>query len=392
MAGLPNVKILIQNGALGGLPAFAEGVAGFICTGVAVTDKIQIGDPRLVFNLEEAKAIGITESGNPTAYRLLKEFYDEAGNGAECYIMLVADTMNQANMVDNTNANGAKKLLDFANGRIRLLGTSFLPPGGYTLVTTNGLDADVFTAITNAQVLGNAYAAAQTPVRILLEGRAFTGNASTLTDLRTLTNDRVGVVVGSTVSGASASVGLAVGRAARIPVQRKISRVKDGQLPINAAYVGTSKVDNFSGLGLMHDKGYIVIRKFPTLGGYFFSSDPMAAITSNDFCQLARGRVIDKAQVIAYGTYVEEIEDEVLIKEDGTLDDGVVKYLEAKIENRINQLMTANREISSVRAYINPAQNVLSTNKTKVVLKIVPVGYNTEIEVELGFDNPALAA
>lgn len=388
---LPNVRILIQNGALGSVAAFADGVAAFITTGVAVTDKIQIGDPRNIFSLEEAEAIGITLDDNPTMYKVLKQFYKKAGTGAECYIMIVADTMEQAEMLDNTNANGATKLLNFASGRIRLLGTSFLPPVGYTLDTTNGIDADCYTALTNGLVLAKAYADAQMPIAICIEGRAFTGTGSSLTDLTTLTNDYCCIVIGDEVSGASSCVGLVIGAAAAVPVQRKISRVKNGALPISSAYIGTNIVDTFAGVGLIHDKGFITIRKFPTLGGYYFSSDPMAAGSSSDFNKLSRRRVINKASIIAYSTYVEEIGDEVLIKENGTLDDGVVKYLEAKIENQINLLMTASREISSVTAYINPAQNVLSTNKTKVVLKIVPVGYNESIDVELGFDNPAIS-
>lgn len=388
---LPNVRILIQNGALGTVAAFADGVAGFVATGVAVVDKIQIGDPRQVFSLEDAIAIGITEDGNPTMYRVLKEFYSQAGAGAECYIMIVSNTMEQTEMLDNTNANGAKKLLDYAQGKIRLLGTSFVPPGGYVLVDDDGLDADVFTAITNAQVLAKAYADNNTPCAILIEGRAFTGTPADLVDLLGLDKDYVGVVIGGPVSGASSSVGLAIGTLARDQVMRKMSRVKSGSLPISVAYVGTAKVDTFSGIGAMHDKGYIVPRKFSNLGGYFWSGDHLASGNTSDFAFMSRRRVINKAQVIAYATYVQELDDEVLIKNDGTLDDGVVAYLEKKIESQINLLMTANREISSVKAYINPAQNVLATNKTKVVLKIVPVGYNSEIEVELGFNNPAAA-
>lgn len=386
---LPNVKILIQNGALGGLLSFAEGVTGFIATGAAVTSKIQIGDPRQVFNLADAEAIGITLADNPTMYRLVKEFYSE-GSGKELFVMIVADTMDQHTMVDKTNANGAVKLLNFANGRIRLLGTAFLPPGGYSLVTTNGLDADVFTAITNGQALAKEYADNNMPVRIILEGRAYTGTASALTDLLTMSNDRVGVVVGSQTSGASAAVGYFLGRTAANPVQRKASRVKDGALPINTAFVGTQNVDTYSGLGAMHDKGYIVFRKFASLSGYFFSSDHMAAGPTNDFSLLARGRVIDKAAVLAYGTYVEEIEEEIVIGADGKLDGGFITFMQEKIENQINLSMTANREISGVRCIIDPAQNVLSLNKTKIKLRITPVGYNTDIEVDLGFENPAL--
>ena len=47
--------------------------------------------------------------------------------------------------------------------------------------------------------------------------------------------------------------------------------------------------------------------------------------------------------------------------------------------------MTANKEISNVNCFIDPAQNILSTNQLNVVLKITPVGYASDIEISLGF-------
>lgn len=384
----PNVSILLQNGQLGGLIQFAEGVAGLIGTGAAVANKIGIGDPRVVFSLKDAEDIGITVADNPKAHRQVKEFYDEAGQGAELYIMIVPDTMEQTEMLDVTNANGAVKLLNFTQGRIRLLGSYFAPPSGYTLTTTNGLDADVFTAITKAQALGNSYAAAHTPIRTIIEGRAYTGNAANLTSLRTLTANRVGVMVAGSLNDGSASVGLILGRFAKVPVQRKPSRVKDGAVNVLTAFVGSAKVEAHSGLELMHDKGYMVLRTFAGKTGYFFSGDPTAAPTTDDYSQLARGRVIDKAAVLAYLTYLEELDDEIVISADGKLDAAVCAYLEAKIENQINETMTAAAEISSVKASINPNQNILSNNKLQVALNVTPVGYSSNIEVLLGFDNP----
>jgi hypothetical protein len=385
---LPNVRILIQNGQLGGLVAFAAGVAALMGTGVAVVGKIGIGDPRLIFNLDEAIALGITLADNPVAYRQVKEFYDEAGAGRELYVMLVADTMNQTTMNDLTNANGIVKLLNYANGRIRMYATFFAPAVGYSLVTTAGIDADVYTAIVKAQATNTAYALAQTPVRSLIEGRAFTGVAADLTNLTTMTNNRVGVVIGGSASGATASVGLALGRLAKIPVQRKLSRVKDGGLNILTAYAGATTVEQSTQLGLMHDKGFIVLRTFPGITGYYFSDDRMATAPTDDYRNFSRGRVIDKMAVIAYATYVEELHDEILVNTDGTLNAGQVRFLEAKIENQINQSMTANREISSVKCTIDPTQNILSNPLLEIVLKAIPAGYLEAIDVLLGFDNP----
>lgn len=387
---LPDVKIQIENGRLGGIAALADGVCGFICTGSTVSEKIEAGVPQLVFSLADAEDIGITKEDNEFAHRQVKEFYSTAGDGAELYVMLVPNTKTQTDMMDITDAAGAIKLLEYASGRIRLLFSAFDPDGGYDPQTTNGLDADVFTAIVKAQALAESFASAQAPVRIILEGRAYSGVAANLTDLHEMTNNRVAVVVGSTQDDGTASVGLFAGRCASVPVQRKASRVKDGALPITAGYVGDKDVDKYSGLGLMHDKGYIVLRTFTGLSGYFFSDDVMATSLTDDFAFLARGRVIDKAAIIAYRTYVEELHDEIPVDENGRLSIGVIKYLEAKISNQINQIMTANREISSLEVFIDPEQNVLSTNQTEVVLDVTPVGYNSAITVKLGFNNPSI--
>ncbi|MBA3828689.1 MAG: hypothetical protein H0X33_07115 [Taibaiella sp.] len=51
--------------------------------------------------------------------------------------------------------------------------------------------------------------------------------------------------------------------------------------------------------------------------------------------------------------------------------------MEQQIINQVNLAMTAHNEISSVKCYVDPAQNVLATNKVVIVLKIIPVGYSS---------------
>jgi hypothetical protein len=299
--------------------------------------------------------------------------------------------MTQADMWDRTNTNSITQLLNYAQGRIRIAGSYFAAPGGYTLDVTAGIDADVFDAIPNAQALAADFAHNQTPLRALIEGRAFSGVEADLTDLTTMTDNRVGIVTGGSLDDGSCGVGEYLGRLAAIPVQRKASRVKDGPLKPVTMYVGSAQVDTFSGLGVMHDKGYNVPRKFPNKVGYYWSGDHTCAADTDDYHFISRGRVIDKAQVLAYVTFVEELDDEITVNADGTLSQGLIKTLEAKIEGQINGSMTAGGEISAVKCFISPTQNVLSTNQTMVSLTITPVGYNGNIVVNLGFDNPALA-
>lgn len=386
--GLPKVAITLGNGNLGRTAATDDGVAGLVLTGVA-TNQLALAVPTVLFSLSDAEQLGITNaSANTYAYRHIKEFYDIAGEGAELYIMLVESTVTMPQIADVTNANGAVKLLDAAKGRIRLLGITFNPDDLYVAPTGEGMDGNVFDAVVKAQQLAQAYTEQFKPVRILLEANAVDiEHPEKLKDLRTLSANRVGIVLAGTYYD-TPSVGLVIGRAASIPVQRNLGRVKDGALPITNAYIASKKIEDISALELLHAKGYIFFRTFVGRSGYYLNDDPMCAPVTDDYSQLAMGRVIDKAITLSYQTYVEELNDEVAIDENGKLSVPVIKYLQSRIETAVNTAMAD--EISSFSAYVDANQNVLSTGKITVKATIVPVGYTKTIEVLLGFSNPAL--
>lgn len=389
---LPNVNITLANGALGGVIQTADGVAGAVLTGVSASPLVA-GAPFLVTSLTDAETQGLVAATNPFAYRQVKEFYDEAGDGAQLYLMLVPSTMKVKDIADKTNTSGAIKLLNFAAGKIKVLGIltddTAVYPGGTGLTTTAGINDDVYTAASNMQTLAQQFFDQETPFRAIIGGTSYTGTATSLTDMTTHGYNRVAILIGDTVSGAAAAIGLLLGRLAVIPVQRKVSRVKTGALTNTTAYIGSTTADKYVDTSVLNDKAFITFRTFPNKSGFYFTGDPTCTATTDDFDTIARGRVIDKAHILAYATYVEEVDNEVQVNADGTLNAGYCKYLEQQIINQINLTMTANNEVSGVNCFIDPSQNVLATNMVNVVLKITPVGYSSEINVTLGFSNPA---
>ncbi|MGH2645628.1 MAG: DUF2586 family protein, partial [Chitinophagaceae bacterium] len=102
---------------------------------------------------------------------------------------------------------------------------------------------------------------------------------------------------------------------------------------------------------------------------------------------LSHGRTIDKAIVIAYSTYIQEILDEVQIDSNGQISPAIIKSYQQLITNAINLAM--NDEISGFTAFIDPTQNIIATGQMIIVMSITPVGYNKQIIVQLGFANPA---
>lgn len=391
-----SVNITLANGQLGATLQTNDGITGMVLTGVTETGGYTAGTPILVTSLSDIANAGITVYNNPFAIRQLQEFYNQAGSGAQLYLMLVPPTMTVAQMADNTNDNGVRKLLDFASGKIKVVGlmsddVAVVGAGG-SVTVTNALNTSVYTAAANMKITATAYFAAQRPFRAVIGGSSYSGVAASLTDETAGTNNnRTAILIGDTVTGKAASLGLLLGVVSSIPVQRKISRVRSGALTNTAAYVGTLAIEAASAnVDVIAEKGFFTFTNYPNVSGYFFSGDAMCTTTTDDYAMLARGRVIDKAHILAYTTFVQEVDDEVPVNTDGTLDAGFCKWLSQQIVNQVNNTMTANKEISSVSCFIDPAQNILSTNQLNVVLKIVPVGYATQIEISLGFDNPAL--
>lgn len=94
--------------------------------------------------------------------------------------------------------------------------------------------------------------------------------------------------------------------------------------------------------------------------------------------------------MIAYQVYIEEIDDEILVTPEGLIHPGLIKTWEGNIYNAVKEQMLAGKELSDFTAFIDPTQNVISTNELEIILRPTPVGYSSDIEVKIGFLNPAL--
>ncbi len=390
--GLPNVKINILNNQLGSVVPSEDAVMGLVLSGVA-NDHIALAQAKQLFALDDAVALGLDEAydtANDTdVYKQIRDYYGQAGRGKELWILLVSKETTLASILDKSN-DLAKKLLNATDGRVRMLGVTRVPDDEYSPTVEDGMDDDVRAAILKAHELALEFKDAVKPLRIIIGGRGFAGSVSTLHDLRTMTQNRVGVVGWSLYETGEPAVGFVLGRFANRPVQRKISRVKDGDLGILKAYMtnGDPVEDYETGWDAMHNKGYIFVRKFPNKSGYYITDDPSCAPLSDDYSSLARGRVIDKAHRIAYATFVDEIQDDIEVDESGFISPGVTKSYQQKIIRAIAAQMLPD-EISGVDCIINPAQNLLQSDTVKIEkLAIRPKGYAKYIEIDLGFDNP----
>lgn len=395
---LPRVKIDFSNGVLGSVSPSADCVVGLVCTATAVTNKLELAKPYILYRLDGLAELGVTsdtDDANAFLYKQVKEFYNQAGDGAELWIYGLPNSVNPSTACD-TSENYAKDFIQRANGRLRCLAVAFKPAAGYTATITDGLDSDVMTAALNAQALAVwATTSLYAPLFVLLEARGYDNdNIEALPDLTENTYNRVGILIGDTVSDSTGSaVGVLAGRIASCPVQRHIGRVKDGALNVLKVYIG-DKDAAVANVETLNNKGFITFRTFTGKSGYFFTDDSLSTAVADDYRSIARRRTIDKAYRICYATMLEHINDEVPVTDGGQLVPAMCKSWESEIITAVVNQMTANGELGSdpsdsgdkgVKCYIDHNQNVLATSKIDITVQVKPYGYAKYIEVELGF-------
>jgi hypothetical protein len=365
----------------------------------AGTGALALLTPVKIVSVDDAALKGITLAAEPEAFAFVQEFYSVPGTlGVPVWIMLVANTASLEVLCNINTANGVKKLLDAANGTIRVLGVSRTPAVGYVPAVAKFLDSDVALAVPVAKALASAYFAAHKPVRVLIAARVNDITSVTIDSPKAMTASNVGLVIGGASAGRT-SMGLILGRVGATAPHINLGKVKDGDLPINDFFIGTKSImppndldpnkDYYSQIDQLIDAGFITMKSYAQKAGFFISGDPMAVAEGDDYSSLANGRVIDKASIIAYQVYVNEINSDVDLDDNNNIEPVVLKALEATTVSTLNLNMAESMSGDPV-VYVDENQQITATSRFKEKLRIRPKGYLKIIDVELGFFNPAL--
>lgn len=382
---LPNVIIELGNGNLGRVASSDDGVAGMVLTGVLEGD-FPLNKVILLHSTTDLDKLKITAEKNPLLVESVKEFYAGAVDGATLYVMLVPATMTLKAMCDGVTSP-AGKLIEAANGKIRLVAINKQPDASYKPVVEKCLDKDAIDCVMAMQKLAEDYQGKVMPFRALVPAYGWSGEVTAIYAPNEAASPNVGMVISTTATG-NCAVARILGRAARVSVATSVARVADGALTDEAFFENGTKWEEHSSVaGVLHEAGYLLYRRFPTRNGYFVNLDQMAAPVTNDYSRLNIGRVVDKASVIAYSTYLNFVNDTLPVGDDGKILSGTVKYIENVIED--NVLNTMRGEISGVKAEVDRSVDVIATGLLAVELSITPLATINTIKVLLKMSNPS---
>lgn len=387
--GLPEVNIKLGTGGLGRPAQNDDGVSAMILPGVTVGTVVLETKLGPFYGLSQVEALGITEAYDTTnsvlAWHHVRDFYKMAGEGTELYLMLVSKTKTWSEILSKTGTI-APVFINACEGKIRLLAASSLAADCFAAIKTN---------CEAAQAIADDCFDKFKPLSIILDGSGLTAPIDLRSSSAGPVAKNVLVVISqdkdySTLPGwvDSTHIGLILGSAAGLAVNRNIGRVRNGAVDI-------TDEPRLSDGDLLSEKtaadligydaqGYIFLRKIDGKAGYFWNNDHTATVISSDYAYLNKVRIINKAARIVRAVYIEELLNDVEIDpSSGKLSPEVIKAFQQECDSQMN--INMKDEVSGAKCFVDPDQDVVSTDKIEAKLKIVPHGMLKEIEVTIGF-------
>ena len=226
---------------------------------------------------------------------------------------------------------------------------------------------------------------------------------SALVDLRTGSNDRVSACIGADgggegfrlidVMGISIScIGAMLGVTAFAAVHENIGWVGkfeisgDGELDTlafttNDLYKSVSTPT----LALLENRGYVYARKYIGRSGSFFNDSATNVTVSSDYAYIENGRTIDKAIRGINEALTDYLNSPLYVDPNtGRLSELTIEIFRNAASIPLVVMLT-DGELSGYEVIIDPEQNVLSTSKIEITVKLVPVGVAREIVVNIGY-------
>lgn len=393
---LNDIIITKLSGGLGRREPNNDMVSALVANGVAVSGGVQLNTVYRLNSINDAIVLKIDSSydssNNILLYEHIKEYFRINPSG-ELWLLVVAQSVTYANMLDKTNANGAKKILNEAEGKIRILAAAYNPS------TPVSDFSDTLAAISKAQELAVDEFNNHRPIEVLLEGKGFV--LSGQSSLRSLNAPNVSVMVGQNLAIANAhtnynnyaAIGTLLGAISKAAVNECIAWVEKfnilGDNLLVPAIAKTKYSEIASGnINTTNDNGYIFFRTYTGKAGIYFNDSFTCTLLTDDYAYIENNRTIHKAVRNIRSVLLPRLAMPVNINpNDGTISPEIIKQFENDGKRALEQMMS-DGEISSMDVFVDPFQNILATSELKVQFSIVPTGTARKISVTIGFNNP----
>lgn len=196
----------------------------------------------------------------------------------------------------------------------------------------------------------------------------------------------------------------AAARQVGIPPQRMLSRVKDGSVSQIVVDTTNDPIDGF----VYHDErsnpglDYLISgsggRFMSTMTrmkkqGVFISHPLTMAPLGSDFYLMPFGNVMDIGCTITQSVGQNQIDDDIRLNSNGTINDNDAKNIENEIQGQLNAQMLSTGMLSPPGAVVvvSRSQNVATTKIVPITVTLYGKGYILSETVNIGYNNPLVA-
>lgn len=350
----PGVVVGIGNNNLLANINIPDAVPAMICSINEVA-----GYPQTIYSASEVTSLEVDN------------FYNEVGGRTALRLMGIDMSKGTSSIVDKVRSY----LED--NPDVNLVGLVYQNTTAFTKY--GALANEIGDLVSPLQAMLEERADAGYPVRLFLNAFINGDNMITFSPDEAASN-RVALVLGGS-DDVTSGVGIALGRATKIPAHIKLGDGTLGPLAVSdIAWSGQSLIDiGYSLVEEWHDMGYMTFMRRPGREGWYFGVDWMCS--NDDFSILAHGRVIDKAQRLAIAAYMPYIETPIQMADDGTIDAADAESMAKVIESQLRAQM--GDQVSNVKVVVPVEQDLINTHSLFVNVYVLPLGYNTWINVKI---------
>ena len=292
------------------------------------------------------------------------------------------------------NFNEITTMVNYSSGKIRQIGV-FLNSEchAYTSADLTAINTQITTYCdANQKPLSAVYGA----------DVSGTSDLSTLTDLNTLSANKVSAVLGQDGAGLGQYLYVTVGKSITC-LGACLGAVAFSQVSNSIEWVGKFNISNgtecdtpaFANGDLLSAKAdsyitaidnlrYLFLKKYVGNAGTYFNDSHTAIIATSDYAYIENNRTIDKAKRGIYSSVLPALGSPLVLNSDGTLTDTTIAYFSSLAELNLTQ-MVRDADLSAFAVSIDPTQNVLATNLLVIAVELLPVGVARAIRVNIGF-------
>lgn len=383
-------KITINKGQ-GGLSRVLPGedhYTGIQFYGTAPSSWLADGNTyKAIASLKAAEDLGISKTGANTKvlWYHVSEFFRVQPNS-----ILWVNISTAPEDEEDYTFNEVKALQSAADGRLRQIGV-YAP---IALAT-----AQVNLLQNRAEELYNEFMPA---VVVYASDISGVTSLSSLPDMRSLTAHYVAICIGQSGKGRGKELfdeldvsitclGAMLGVISKSNVHENIGwvaqfDVSGGELDVPAFANGDAvKGKTNAELQAISDKGYCFIYKEVGINGTYFYDSPTAVAITNDYAYIESNRVIDKAVRGVRANILPQLKSPLYVDATtGKLAPDTIAYFETLAARPLEQ-MDKDGSVSGYGVFVDPDQNVNSSSKLVVNIRLIPVGVAREIEVNIGF-------